>query len=126
MTESGKNDKKLEHHDKTSFISILSSLAAVEGTFNKEEQEFLKKIAREWSIKEEQLEEIFSAAPSEDLTIAEDEEERIDQLAALIGMMMVDGKIFDEEFQFCSMIAKKFGFKKGIVNDIITDILENL
>ena len=124
MAESGKNDKKLAHHDKTSFIKILSSLAVIDGTFNEEEQDYLKKIAREWTITDEQLEEIFASEQSGDLTIPEDEEERVDQLAALIGMMMVDGKIYDEEFQLCSMIAEKFGFKEGIVNDIIADILE--
>ena len=124
MSESEKNGKILSHHDKESFIKILSSLATVDGTFDEAEKEFLCNVATIWGINEEELKIILNSKESMEITIAEDEGKRIEQLAALIGMMMIDGKIYDEEFQFCSMIAGKYGFKPEVINDIIADIFE--
>ena len=124
MSESEKNGKNLSHHDKESFIKILSSLAAVDGTFDEAEKEFLGNVATIWGINEEELKIILNSKEPMEISIPEDEGKRIEQLAALIGMMVIDGKIYDEEFQFCSMIAEKYGFKPEIVNDIIADIFK--
>ena len=115
----------MSHHDKESFIKILSSLAAVDGTFDEAENEFLGNVATIWGINGEELNSIVNSKESMEISIPEDEGIRSEQLAALIGMMMIDGKIYDEEFQFCSMIAEKYGFKPEVVNDIITDIMKN-
>ena len=125
MSESEKNGKNLSHHDKESFIKILSSLAAVDGTFDEAEKKFLDNVATMWGINEEELNIILNSKETMEISIPENEGKRIEEFAALIRMMMVDGKIYDEEFQFCSMIAEKFGFKSGIVNVIVADIMKN-
>ncbi len=114
----------LSHEEKESFVKILSTLAATDGALNESEKEFLISVALSKGIDEDELNSIINSPEPLEITIPEDEEERIDQLAALIGMMMIDGSIYDEEFQFCAMIAKKYGFNPEIANDIIADILE--
>ncbi len=124
MSESQNNGKLLSHRERESFIKILSSLAATDGALTETEKDFLSTVALSKGIGEEELNSILNSTEPMEITIPEDEEERIDQLAALIGMMMIDGSIYDEEFQFCAMIAKKYGFNPEIVNDIVADILE--
>ena len=116
--------KLLSHEEKESFVKILSTLAASDGALNETEKEFLVSVALTKGIDENELNSILNSPEPLEISIPEDEEERIDQLAALIGMMMIDGTIYDEEFQFISMIAEKYGFNPEIVNDIIADILE--
>lgn len=114
----------LSHQEKESFVKILSTLAATDGALNESEKEFLVSVALTKGIDENELNSILHSPEPLDISIPDDEEERIDQLAALIGMMMVDETIYDEEFQFVSMIAEKYGFNPEIVNNIIADILE--
>ena len=125
MSESEKNSKNLSRQDKESFMKTLSSLAAVDGTFDEAEKEFLGNVASMWGINEEELTIILNSKDAEKFSVPEDEGKRIEELATLIRMMMVDVKIYDEEFQFCSTIAEKFGFNPGIVNDIVADIMKN-
>ncbi|MFC1508870.1 hypothetical protein ACFL60_04170 [Candidatus Omnitrophota bacterium] len=125
MSESEKNSKNLSRQDKESFIKTLSSLAAVDGTFDEAEKEFLGNVATKWGINEEELNSIVNSKETMDISIPEDEGKRIEEFATLLRMMMVDGKIYDEEFQFCSTIAEKFGFNPDIVNDIVADIMKN-
>ena len=73
---------------------------------------------------EVKLDDIIDGSEMPKIEVPEEENDRIQELAALIGMMMIDGKIYEEEFQLCSLVAMKFGFQPEIVNDIITDILK--
>ncbi|MFC1528555.1 hypothetical protein ACFL5B_01455 [Candidatus Latescibacterota bacterium] len=124
MPKSENKNKNLSDEQKKSFIKILSSLAAVDNDFNINEKALLMEVAEEWGISGNELDDIVNNSEMPKIEVPQNEEDRIEELAALIGMMMIDKKIYEEEFQLCSLVAKKFGFKSDIVNTIIADILE--
>ncbi|MFC1692001.1 hypothetical protein ACFL1R_00675 [Candidatus Latescibacterota bacterium] len=124
MPKSENKNKNLSDEQKRSFIKILSSLAAVDNDFNINEKALLMEVAEEWGISGNELDDIVNNSEMPKIEVPQNEKDRIEELAALIGMMMIDRKIYEEEFQLCSLVAMKFGFKPDIVNNIIADILE--
>ena len=114
----------LSDEQKKSFIKILSSLAAIDNDFDKDEKALLVEMAEEWGVSGNELDDIVNSSEIPNIDVPQNENDRIEELAVLIGMMMIDGKIYEEEFQVCSLVAMKFGFKPDIVNTIIADILE--
>ena len=124
MPESGNRGKNLSDEHKRSFIKILSSLAAIDNEFDTDEKALLMEMAEKWGVSGKGLNDIIDSSEIPKIEVPQNENDRFEELAALIGMMMIDGKIYEEEFQLCSLVAMKFGFKPDIVNRIITDILE--
>ena len=124
MHESGNRSINLSDEQKKSFIKILSSLAAIDNDFDENEKALLMDVAEEWNVSRKELDDIIDSSEMPKIEVPKNENDRIEELATLIGMMMIDGKIYEEEFQLCSLVALKFGFKPEIVNNIITDILE--
>ena len=123
MPKSGNKDKNLSDKQKRSFLKILSSLAAIDSTFDENEKALMLEVAEEWGVSETELADIVDSSERPKIEIPENENDRIEELAALIGMMMIDRKIYEEEFQLCSLVATKFGFNPEIVNDIIINLL---
>ena len=124
MPKIGNKSNNLSDEQKKSFIKILSSLAAIDSDFDKDEKAFLIEMAEEWGVSGNELDDIVNSSEIPNIEVPKNENDRIEELAVLIGMMMIDGKIYEEEFQLCSLVAMKFGFKPDIVNTIIADILE--
>ena len=124
MPKPGNKSNNLSDEQKKSFIKILSSLATIDNDFDKDEKALLIEMAEEWGVSENELDDIVNSSEMPNIEAPKNENDRFEELAALIGMMMIDGKIFEEEFQLCSLVAMKFGFKPDIVNTIIADILE--
>ena len=124
MPKLGNKSNNLSDDQKKSFIKILSSLAAIDNDFDKDEKALLIKVAEEWGVSGNELDDIVNSSEMPNIEVPKDENDQIEELAALIGMMMIDGQIYEEEFQLCSLVAMKFGFNPDIVNTIIADILE--
>jgi uncharacterized membrane protein YebE (DUF533 family) len=50
------------------------------------------------------------------------EEERFEYLYMVIQLMKIDGQVFKSEIVFCEDIAKKLGYKKGVVAELSKNI----
>ena len=120
-----KTEKHLTTDEQDAFIGILASLAGIEGEINIDEIDFLMSVTEQWGIPAADVERVLATPRETAIEVPKDAEERYEELAALIGMMMVDGEIYGEEYEFCELVADKFGIDPAIINDIVADILES-
>ncbi|MBY0425995.1 MAG: TerB family tellurite resistance protein, partial [Cytophagales bacterium] len=51
---------------------------------------------------------------------------RFEQIYELVQMMMADGKIHEQEMDFCVDVATKLGFRKAIVGIVVRKIVIGL
>ena len=121
-----KSKKELSIKEQDAFISIMSSLAFIDEKMDDHEKNYLMSVAKTWGISETEVKKVLNQPPNHKIDVPGSIDERYKQLAALIGMMLVDGKIYKEEFAFCELVAKKFGIDPATVNTIVTDIMSDI
>jgi uncharacterized tellurite resistance protein B-like protein len=104
----------------------LIEMAAADGHFQDVEYDLLKKIGKRNGVSEKQLQEIRSNPTAVAFEVPKDNKEKFHQIYDLVHMMSIDEQIHSEERKLCNLIAIKFGYKRGIVDDLIDSIRSNI
>ena len=73
-----------------------------------------------------QLDEIIDDASQIDISVPDNEEDQFEYLFNVVQMMMIDGKLYQKELDYCIQVAIKLGFKKIIVTVLIRAIEDGL
>lgn len=119
LFKSGKSSVK-------SHMKNLIEMAAADGQFQDVEFELLKKIGKRNGISEAQLNEIKSNPESIPFEVPVDEKEKFHQLYDLVHMMSIDDQIHSEERKLCNLFAIRFGYRRGIIDDLIDSVRSNI
>jgi uncharacterized tellurite resistance protein B-like protein len=109
-----------------SHMKNLIEMAAADGHFQDVEYDLLKKIGKRNGVSEKQLQEIRSNPTAVAFEVPKDNKEIFHQIYDLVHMMSIDEQIHSEERKLCNLIAIKFGYKRGIVDDLIDSIRSNI
>lgn len=109
-----KHEIKLEH------INNLIAVAFADGVFDEEEVEFLYEKAEEFDIPTEQIKTSIENADKLTFMVPQNTEDREDQLADIVFMMMIDGDIHDKEYSLCLSITKRLNLDKEDLDDVIS------
>lgn len=105
--------------EKESFILLLFAMLAADGEVKPSEKELLWRKAVQFGYNQEQLKQIIDEANDdkfENLIVPEDKHDRIELIADLVSMMMIDDEINSNELDFCYYITAKLGYKKELVD----------
>ncbi|MFM7487663.1 MAG: hypothetical protein ACKO13_12195 [Cytophagales bacterium] len=104
----------------------LIEMAAVDGNFDLVEYELLRSIAKRNGISESQLKEIRQNPDQIKFEVPSDAKEKFEQLYDLIHMMSIDKAIHVEEMKLSRIFAVKFGYKRELVNELVSTIQSNI
>ena len=116
-----KKTKRIKTH-----LKNLIVLALADGNISAEELEILKRVGKKVGLNESDIKSFIGNPTSLKIELPDNDAERFDQIYELVQMMMADGKIHDEEMEFCVDVATKLGFRKAIVGIVVRKIVVGL
>ena len=106
-------------------ISILINIANSDGEFARIEREFIRKIAKQGGMSEEEFEktvdepgEMSDDFSGDDLSM----DEKFEIIHAIVLLMNVDGKLKKEEINYCLKVARQLGYKESVLFEFITAV----
>lgn len=100
----------------------LVMLARVDGVVSPEEEELLKKIAKNIGLTDAQIEDVKNNPSAYPMNPPVSKEDRIERLIALIQMVAIDGLIEDSELALLEKSGVGLGFNEAQLNDLAPKI----
>jgi len=122
VTLSKPDDLSLE--EKLSHFRNLVALAHADQKLDDREKVLLAFMAHRWGLTPDAVTAFLADPDRIELKIPEDADARFDQLYDLAEMMMVDGKISEEEKGLAEQLAAALGFKPEAISTIARGIVE--
>lgn len=102
-------------------LNVLIHLAQADHDFAEAERDMIYRIGREKNFPEERLNELMHEPLPVGSLGALSANQKFQYLLDCIELTRVDNKIMESELIFCRSIAIKMGFKKGVIDFLITD-----
>lgn len=102
-------------------LNMLIQLARVDKHFAPEEKAMIYRIGREHQFSEEKVEQLMQNPESVDSLGALSVNRKFQYLMDCIELLLADGKIMESELIFCRNIAIKMGFKKGLIDFLVSN-----
>lgn len=101
--------------NKKAELNILINLAAIDRMIDAKEVKLIHMIGKANGFTRDEIDDMIKS-PQTILSMAEmTSDEKFEHLYYLITLMKSDGKIFQNEIDFCEKIADKLGYRKGVV-----------
>ena len=114
MSEIARTHKiKIEH------FKNMVAVAFSDGYFDEVESDFLVYKAKEFGLPEEVVNNLIEEASKLPFIVPENQIDRENQLADIVYIAIIDGEIRTQEYKLCLNIAKKLGFDKAHVDEVI-------
>jgi hypothetical protein len=107
-------------------LSNLIYLAKIDDHFDQKERDLVFKIGAKNDIPEAFIQSLIDNSEDIDIVVPKDEQDQYEYLFNLVQMMMIDGKLYQKELDYCVEVAIKLGFKKIIVTVLIRAIEDGL
>ena len=104
---------------KKNHLKNLVALASVDGHIHEDEIAYLYKIGKKYQLKPQQIKKILDQKEQIEPEIPEPHHQKVALLYDLVGMMMADNVIEDEEMEFCKKMFKKFGYKELLIDEMV-------
>ncbi len=104
---------------KKNHLKNLVALASVDGHIHEDEITYLYKIGKKYQLKPQQIKKILDQKEQIEPEIPEPHHQKVALLYDLVGMMMADNVIEDEEMEFCKKMFKKFGYKELLIDEMV-------
>lgn len=104
---------KIEH------FKNLIAVAYADGILDEEEKKVIHERAVELGLNEAEVSAIIAQANDLSFIVPLNHEEKEDQLADIIYMSMIDGKVHPKEYSLCKNIAKKLDLNTRDVDHVI-------
>lgn len=102
-------------------LNILIQLAEADKHFAKVEREMIYKIARERNFPEDTVKELIRNPEPIGSLGALSDDQKFQYLHGCIELIFADQKLFESELIFCRGVAIKLGFKKTVVDFLVTE-----
>jgi len=101
----------------------LIALAHVEGELDQSEIEVIYTIGEARGLKSFEIADLLAEDLSKvEVEMPANDTERFNQIFDIVQVMLADGKVKDEEIDFCISYAQKIGFSKAFAGVIINKI----
>ncbi len=105
-------------------LSNLLSLAKADGFFHLNEYEFLLVVARKYGISVEYLQKMQKNEKAYQYHLPKDSLERFHYWYDLMNMVLADNVIHEKELEYCTEMAKVFGYKPEAISITLQRIQE--
>jgi uncharacterized membrane protein YebE (DUF533 family) len=101
--------------NKKTELNVLINLAAIDRMIDAKEVKLIHMIGSANGFTKAEVEEMI-LHPQTIMNMAEmTQDEKFEHLFYLITLMKSDGKIFQNEIDFCEKVASRLGYRKGVV-----------
>ena len=101
--------------NKKTELNVLINLAAIDRMIDAKEVKLIHMIGSANGFTKAEVEEMI-LHPQTIMNMAEmTQDEKFEHLFYLIILMKSDGKIFQNEIDFCEKVASRLGYRKGVV-----------
>ena len=100
-------------------LKNLVAMAAIDGHIHEDEIAYLHKIGEKYQLKPQQIKKILENREEIEPEIPEHHHQKVALLYDLVGMMMADNVIEEEEMRFCKRMFLKFGYKEILIDEMI-------
>lgn len=107
-------------------LKALLALAAADGKIEKSELVAIAAICSREGISEAELKKCLENPESVPYEKPTDNNTKIQYLKDMVGLMMIDGNIDDNEIVLCKITAESLGFHKEVIDAMILDIIVEL
>ncbi|MDQ3393644.1 MAG: hypothetical protein M3512_05965 [Bacteroidota bacterium] len=104
---------------KVQHFKNLVAVAYSDGYYDEIERDFLAEKAVEYGLTTEIVSGILSHAEDLQFIVPENTVDSEEQLTDVVYMAIIDGVLRAKEYELCVSIAKKLGFNKEYVDDVI-------
>lgn len=112
--------KKRKSHFKN-----LIAVALADGHLDDAEMELILHLANKCYMTPDEVKRVIERPELINFHPPKTNQERFDQIYDLVTVMLVDGKVDENERELCKMFALNLGYKSAIVDRLIHDIIEN-
>ena len=113
-------NKSLEVKTKNvNHIKNLIAIASIDGDFASSERSLIYEIGLRYGLTDFEVNQLMTNPSEANLLIPDTEEKRIQHLDNYIELIVSDGKVMDEELDFCKIIANVLGFDDEMVVEVL-------
>jgi len=103
-------------------INILIQLAKVDGEVVQEEIDLIHEVGKASGMTSEQIDACFDEEqPIGDLMGLPDDQ-KYEFIYSIVQLMKIDGKLYNEEIQFCAKMASKLGYDEEVLFELMLKI----
>jgi len=110
---------------KLAFFQNLILLAAADGKLEQDESRFLLDIGNKLGLTADDVMPIADNLNLLSFIIPSEGLQKTLELQTMVQMMMEDGQIHDREYTLCLDYAKRIGYGKEILDDMVKQLAEN-
>jgi len=107
-------------------ILDLIRMALADGVIDDDEMNYIIELGREFSITRDEVKAIMNNPEDFHFYPPEDRLEAFERMFNLIGAMMVDGEIHENEMKLCRFYAVSLGFDQNTIEILINEIVDSL
>lgn len=108
------------------YLKALITLAAADGKVEKTELAAIAAVCHREGISGQELKDFLDNPSSHEFTAPKDNETKIKLLKDMVCIMLADGDINDNEMILCKLTAESLGYRKEVIDAILSDILDEL
>jgi hypothetical protein len=101
--------------NKKAELNVLINLAAIDKIMDPKEIKLIHMIGQANAISKEEIDHMIKNPQTIVDMAYMTADEKFEHLYYLITLMKADGKIFQNEIDFCETIATRLGYRKGVV-----------
>jgi tellurite resistance protein len=117
-------DKRQEQLQHRGIFQNLYLIAAADGNIEEVEQQFLLEVAHKLGLRQSDIDWVMDTYPKLDFVVPEEQEEGWYSLKNLVYMMVLDGKIDNNEYGLCVEFARRVGLQASAVEEILNEYEE--
>jgi uncharacterized tellurite resistance protein B-like protein len=110
---------------KLAFFQNLILVAAADGRLDGDESQFLLTMGNKLGLRPEDVMPIADNLNVLSFVIPEEGIQKTFELQTLVLMMLEDGQMHDREYQLCQEYARRIGYSKEILDDMVKQLSED-
>lgn len=103
-------------------LSVLIQLAKVDGKVVQEEVNYIIELAKANDVSETEVDELFRTESTLAGFDEFSEDQKFDLIYAVVQLMKIDGKLYNEEIKFCARMAAKLGYSENVLFELMLRI----
>jgi len=107
-------------------LNVLINLAAIDRIIEAREARLIHMIGKANQFTISEIEEMIRRPEPIHGFRVMTEDEKFEHLCYLIRMMKADGRIIQDEIDFCETIAERLGYKKGVIRELSAHIYADI
>lgn len=103
-------------------LNVLVQLAKIDGVVVQEEIDYINEVGRVNGMSDADIKKCFeSDIPIENIDNLPDDE-KFDYIYSIVQLMKIDGKLYNEEIEYCAKMTSKLGYDVSALFELMLKI----